>query len=777
VVDDVTGGVADGPAGGAPRIVHVVTSSQRRGAETFAVDLSAALDRRGFASEVVALTEGRDDTLPVPALGPTALGPTTLRALRRRTAGAAAVVAHGSRTLPATAIGLAGRPEPVVYRSIGDPAAWAGGTARRLRTRLLLGRTAAVTALWPAAADAVHDLYGVARDRLHVVPNGVPAARCPVPDEAARAAARRRLGLPPDVAVVAVIGALTPEKRVADAIDAIARVDGATLLVVGDGPERAALEARAAPLGARVVFTGVLPGPGEALAAADLVVTCSRTEGMPGVLVEAGLSGRATVATDVGGVAGVVRDGETGLLVAPGAVDALADAVRRALAERDELGAAARAHCLATFEIEPVADRWVDVLRSVGVPVPAPGAARPAGSHREERPLRVLMLTKGLGRGGTERLIVGAARLSDRRRVHLEVAYLLPWKDAFVADLEAVGTPVHLLDGPRASSVGWVRRLRRLVRERDIDLVHTHMPLPAAYARMAFPGRRPALVHTEHNMWGRYRAPTRWANAATYRRNARAIAVSDGVAGSIRSSVPVEVVVHGTDPRLVVRGDAARATARSELGLDPDALVVGTVGNFTAKKDQATLLRAVAALPDRGREVALVLVGTGPLEDDLRSLAGELGIAGRTRFPGSRDDVFALLPAFDVFALSSRFEGLPIALLEAMATGVAAVATRVGGIPEVITDGTDGALVDPGDVPALAAALDGLLGDDAARAALAERGRLRAGSFDLANAVRRTEAIYRAAAGRPEVDIDGSSTYPVPDGVTRADAGRDRNGT
>ena len=130
--------------------------------------------------------------------------------------------------------------------------------------------------------------------------------------------------------------------------------------------------------------------------------------------------------------------------------------------------------------------------------------------------------------------------------------------------------------------------------------------------------------------------------------------------------------------------------------------MVGTVGNFTAKKDQATLLRALAELSPAGRDVVAVLVGLGPLEEELRALAVELGIGGRVRFPGSRDDVFALLPAFDVFVLSSRFEGLPIALLEAMATGVAPVATRVGGIPEVITDGQDGLLVDPGDPATLA---------------------------------------------------------------------------
>ena len=117
---------------------------------------------------------------------------------------------------------------------------------------------------------------------------------------------------------------------------------------------------------------GCCPVPAEALAAADVVVSCSRTEGMPGVLIEAGLSGRPAVATDVGGVAQIVRDGETGLLVAARRRGGPAAALARALPERDRLGASARAHCLATFEIGPVADGWAALLRALGVTVGSP---------------------------------------------------------------------------------------------------------------------------------------------------------------------------------------------------------------------------------------------------------------------------------------------------------------------------------------------------------------------------------------------------------------------
>jgi glycosyltransferase involved in cell wall biosynthesis len=168
---------------------------------------------------------------------------------------------------------------------------------------------------------------------------------------------------------VVAIGALSPEKRVGDAIAAVATLPDVHLLVVGDGPERADLAARAAAAApGRVQFAGTLPGPDAALAAADLLVLPSRTEGMPGVLIEAGLAGVAAVATDVGGVGQIVRDGETGVLVPPGDVAALADGVGRALARGHELGAAARRRCLSEFEIAPVAERWAALLNDLRHP-------------------------------------------------------------------------------------------------------------------------------------------------------------------------------------------------------------------------------------------------------------------------------------------------------------------------------------------------------------------------------------------------------------------------
>jgi glycosyltransferase involved in cell wall biosynthesis len=364
---------------------------------------------------------------------------------------------------------------------------------------------------------------------------------------------------------------------------------------------------------------------------------------------------------------------------------------------------------------------------------------------------RVLWLTKGLGRGGTERLLVSGAKRLDRSRFQLEVAYLLPWKDALVPELERLGVRTHCLGGSRASDVRWVARLHRLVRQRRFDLVHTHMPYVAFGAR-TIPHRRAAIVHTEHNTWARYRYLTRWANRLTYSRNFAVVAVSHAVAASIR---PLPIVRSWPDTRVIHHGaelsefDPAtpdsRARARSGLGLTQEAPVVGTVGNFTPKKDHRTLLEATARVAPSHRGLRLVLVGTGPLERKLQHISESLGLEDRVVFAGSRDDVAELLPAFDVFALSSRNEGLPISLLEAMAVGLPCVATSVGGVPEVITDGSEGLLVPPGDPAGLADALNKLLSDSSHRTSAGARAARTARRFDNAAAVRKIEELYRDA--------------------------------
>lgn len=361
-------------------------------------------------------------------------------------------------------------------------------------------------------------------------------------------------------------------------------------------------------------------------------------------------------------------------------------------------------------------------------------------------PVRVLWLVNGLGRGGAEQLLLSLARAMDPSRINIDVAYRLPHKDALVGALEATGAKVHCLSGPSLGGLGWPLNLRRLIDRGNYDVVHTHSPLVGSVARFVSPPGT-QLVHTEHNMWDRYRLPTRLANAATIHRNTRVWAVSRGVAESVRPffsrphSLHVEILHHGLDTS-TPHTEHSRSLSRDLLGVDHDDFVVGTVGSMTAKKDQETLLAAVAGVRCDGRGAHLVIIGDGPRRGAILEAIRVLGMTDRVTLTGVRDDVSDLLPGFDVFALSSLYEGLPLALLEAMSAAVPPVATAVGGIPEVITHGRDGLLVPPRDIDALASALGRLAAEQSLRQRIGEAARTRAHMFGIGPAADELTAAY-----------------------------------
>ncbi|MFF4651576.1 glycosyltransferase family 4 protein [Streptomyces sp. NPDC001380] len=353
-----------------PRVLHLVTDPRRRGAQNLARDLHGELLARGAPSAVAALQPHPDAPAgdPLPVLGPARFHPATLRALRAAAARADVVVAHGSSTLPACAAALLGSRTPFVYVGIGDPRHWTATPARRLRVAAALRRAAAVTALSDGARDVLLEHFRLRPERVRTIPNGRAADRYPpAAGPGDRLAARRALGLPPDVPLAAAVGALAPEKRVDLAVDAVTRTPGAHLAVAGEGPLRAALEEHAAVLApGRIHFLGGLPDPAVLYRAADALVLGSDSEGVPGVLIEAALAALPAVATDVGWVREAVVDGATGVLVPPGDAQALADGLGKVLGgDRTTLGAAARRRALDRFELGVVADAWQALVAEV----------------------------------------------------------------------------------------------------------------------------------------------------------------------------------------------------------------------------------------------------------------------------------------------------------------------------------------------------------------------------------------------------------------------------
>jgi len=364
---------------------------------------------------------------------------------------------------------------------------------------------------------------------------------------------------------------------------------------------------------------------------------------------------------------------------------------------------------------------------------------------------RVLHFVDALLRGGAERLVVELATRSDRERFDPAVACFR--QEAFAEELAAAGRRVHVVPKRRAFDFGLLLALVRLLRRERVGVVHSHDLQSATYGLMAGKLARVPVALTIHGLgiFRQKRSSTllprlpRWLDCVVFvghwlqRLAAEEFGVRPRRAMVVHNGADVEMFRPGEpDPEL-----------RAELQLEAGVSVVGTVGNLRPVKDYPCLLRAFAVARSRVPSAVLVLVGDGAERPALEALAGELGIADAVRFAGARTDVPELLRLFDLFALSSKTEGISVALLEAMATGLPAVVTDTGGNPEVVVEGQSGHLVPVGDYRLLGEALAGLLADRARRRAWGQAARARVEQeFSLDRMVREYESIYEALVRR-----------------------------
>ncbi len=394
-------------------------------------------------------------------------------------------------------------------------------------------------------------------------------------------------------------------------------------------------------------------------------------------------------------------------------------------------------------------------VRTQPRPATAEATTPVLGPEGPKTPIRVMWLIKGLGPGGAERLLCHLAEVRNRTDFVYQAAYLMPEKSTLVSELERSGVPVVCLDAPGRGTLGWATRVRRRLLEQPVDILHFHSPFPAAVGRVvarSLPrAARPRLITTEHNTWSAYGRATWFLNALTYRMDDAHIAVSEAV----RESVPRVfgrrahvVVVHGVPVERIREELRRREETRSALGVRPGELLLGTVANFRTHKAYPDLLEAARRVIDAGHQVRFVAVGQGRLEDQIRERHDALDLRERFALLGYREDAVRVLAACDVFVLASLFEGMPVSLMEALALGVPVVATAVGGIPELVTNGVEGLLVRPSAPEALATALGELIADPARRAEMSQAAAARAAQLDVRSAACRIEDVYRAVVTR-----------------------------
>lgn len=361
---------------------------------------------------------------------------------------------------------------------------------------------------------------------------------------------------------------------------------------------------------------------------------------------------------------------------------------------------------------------------------------------------RIFHLIKGLGRGGAEILLADGLRLANRSRFEYGYGYFLPWKDAMVESLYVQGADVRCFEAHSNLAVLLsVPRVAHHLKQWEADLVHCHLPLSAVVGRLAGRITGTPVVYTEHNEWEHHSFLTRTLNRLTWPLQSAAVAVSPRVLDSIETYLgpdnALRVVLNGID---VDRFSPTRfdgPEVRAQIDIPGDAFVVGTVAIFTDQKKLDDWLHAAKRILDRIPETHFLIVGDGPLRSSLEDLASQLNIREKVHFAGLQENIPPYLAAMDVYLMSSRNEGLGLALVEAMSMEVPVVSTNAGGIKNVVEHDVNGLLVRVGDVAGMANKVSDLFRDQQHRSRLVRAARETAlQRFSMRRMVSELESLY-----------------------------------
>lgn len=365
------------------------------------------------------------------------------------------------------------------------------------------------------------------------------------------------------------------------------------------------------------------------------------------------------------------------------------------------------------------------------------------------RPIRVLQLIPTLGVGGAEQLLLSFAQRLDRARFELYICSLGEvLGNPLQPEFERLGLPLRVIDAKHMYTPGMLAEVARYVRQNDIDIIHTHQSNADVVGLLVGRALRRPVVATMHSVpfnYRRERLYNRWLIRLTARCLAtNFVAVSRAVReGFVREwGLPensIEIIYNGVP---MERYLPILEGTRRQAGAGP---VITNIGRLGLSKGQHLLLDAARIVLERQPSARFMIVGQGQLEARLKAQAARLGIAERVTFAGMRRDIPAILAETDVFVLSSLWEGLPLTAVEAMAAARPVVLTDVGGNRELVEPGVQGLIVPPGDAPALAEALVGLLEDEPGRLKMGRAARVRVRhEFSMDVFVARHAALYEA---------------------------------
>ncbi|WP_262507369.1 glycosyltransferase [Salegentibacter salegens] len=292
-------------------------------------------------------------------------------------------------------------------------------------------------------------------------------------------------------------------------------------------------------------------------------------------------------------------------------------------------------------------------------------------------------------------LLPETLKIHDTSRFEFHYIYFLPWKDQMAESIRNTGGRVTCFEAK--DNIRLMQQYSGVIeycKNNEIDLIHCHLPWAGFLGRLVFSKTKIPVVYTEHNMQERYHIATKIINSLTFNSQTLALGVSEDVTNSIKKNInpkiPVNTLLNGANTDSFQRDPGLGTKTKQQLGIPEDALVLGNVAVFRFQKRLLEWLQVFKAIENKNPNVYGIIVGAGPLEEEIKAELIKLELEKKVFLPGLKTDVKPYFSAMDIFMMSSSFEGLPIALLEAMSMGCAIVSTDAGGIKEVVRNREDG---------------------------------------------------------------------------------------
>ncbi|PWA04020.1 glycosyltransferase family 4 protein [Flavobacterium psychrotolerans] len=319
------------------------------------------------------------------------------------------------------------------------------------------------------------------------------------------------------------------------------------------------------------------------------------------------------------------------------------------------------------------------------------------------RKTKILHIIKSLGRGGAEMLLPETLKQHHQDQFEFHYIYFLPWKNQLVETIEKAGGKVSCFSAK--NNIQLLLQYPKIIRyckENQIQLIHAHLPWAGFVSRLVHQLTKIPVIYTEHNLQERYHFITKTINKWSFNSQTLGIGVSEDVTQSILKNIkpiiPCKTILNGVNTQSFVRlNGAERETIRKQFSIPEDSLLVGTVAVFRFQKRLDKWLEIMKECMEKNPNVYGIIIGAGPLENELKAKHKELNLEGKVFFAGLQTQVKPYYEAMDIFMMCSSFEGLPIALLEAMSMSCAIVSTNAGGIKEVLRHEVDGLMVDVDD--------------------------------------------------------------------------------